>query len=241
MPLALRFEAWQGKVWRLIEGQYRPATLKIVDSAGEQDRLEALLEASKPAIPPECAHLDYQFSAPFRYGLYPHASRFRRPGRTPGVFYAAESPLTAALESAWWLVRFYRASPGTPLPTIPTAHTAILAEVQVPLAVDLTAPDNATLARWDDPEDYTDCLDMAESVRAQGCEAIRYASARDPRQGRNLAVLSCRAFAKPQPVDGQSWHLYLMRERVVLTNETLRQRYEYGVGEVGFVRAQESG
>lgn len=235
MPPALRFEAWRGNFWRLIEGQYRPATLKIVDSAAEQDRLEALLEASKPAIPPECAHLDYQFSAPFRYGPYPHDSRFRRAGRTPGVFYAAETPLTAALESAWWLVRFYRASPDTPLPTISSAHTAILAEIHVPLAVDLTAPDNAALGRWDDPEDYTECLDMAESVRQQGCEAIRYASARDPGRGRNLAVLTCRAFAQPGPVDRQTWHILMRPGRVFLHNETLRQQHEVGIGDTGFV------
>ncbi|MCB1391496.1 MAG: RES family NAD+ phosphorylase [Rhodobacteraceae bacterium] len=230
----LRFEPWRGNVWRLIEGQYRPATLKIVDTVSEQQRLEALLEASKPAIPAECAHLDYQFSAPFRYGVYPHASRFRRPGRTPGVFYASETALTAAQESAWWLVRFYRASPATPLPTIPTAHSAILAEVAAPVAVDLTHAHNAALGRWDDPEDYADCLDLADTVRAAGCEAIRYASTRDPAKGTNVAVLTCRAFAQPRPVDVQTWHVWLTGTRVVLTNESLRQVHEVGVGKTGF-------
>ncbi len=230
-----RFEPWRGNVWRLIEGQYRPATLKIVDSLAEQQRLEDLLEASKPRIPPDCAHLDYQFSAPFRYGCYPRDSRFRRKGQTPGVFYASDNPLTAALESAWISVGFYRASPATPLPATTTAHTAILAEVQVPVAVDLTAPDNAALGVWDDPVDYTACLTLADEVRALGCEAIRYASVRDPAQGANLAVLTCRAFAQPRPVDSQSWHVYLTRDWVVLTNETLRQGYEFAVGVRGFV------
>ena len=38
----LRFEAYRGPVWRMIEGQFRPSTLKITDSAAEQERLEAL-------------------------------------------------------------------------------------------------------------------------------------------------------------------------------------------------------
>jgi RES domain len=49
-------------------------------------------------IPPECRHLNYLLSAPFRYFPYPHASRFRRSGLTLGVFYGAEEPETAVAE-----------------------------------------------------------------------------------------------------------------------------------------------
>jgi hypothetical protein len=40
-----------------------------------------------------------------------------------------------------------------------------------------------------------------------GAEVIRYASVRDPDNGANLAVLTCRAFAAPQPVDRQTWRI----------------------------------
>lgn len=229
-----RFEPYLGNVWRLIEGQYRPATRKITESVAEQERLEALLEATKPNVPPDCAHLDYQFSTPFRYGNYPKASRFRRAGPTPGVYYAAETALTAALESAWGSVAFFRASPGTPLPWVPMARSAILAEIRVPVMADLMAADNAALGRWDDPADYSECLALADRVRAAGGEAIRYASVRDPRRGANLAVLTCRAFARPAPLDSQTWHVHLTGARVVLTNESLRQVHEFRVGETGF-------
>lgn len=105
----LRFAPYAGNVRRLIEGRCRPATRKITESVAEQERLEALLEGTKPPVPPEGAHLDDQFCAPFRYGRYPKASRFRRAGPTPGVYCAAETALTAVLDSACGSVAFFRA------------------------------------------------------------------------------------------------------------------------------------
>ncbi len=230
MRPALRFEGWQGAVWRMIEGQYRPATQKLVETLAQQARLEQILDASKPSIPPECAHLDYQLAAPFRYGPYPRESRFRRPGPTPGVYYAAETPLTAAVETAWGRVAFFRASPGTPLPATSSAHTVIRAQVATGRALDLTAPDMAALGDWMHPTDYAATCALADAARAQGCGAIRYASARDPGGGRNWAVLTCAAFAAPAPDAAQTWHLMLKPDRVIWTNETLRQGHEFGIG-----------
>jgi hypothetical protein len=230
----LPFEPFRGNVWRVIEGQYRPSTRKIVDTLSEQQRLEALLEASKPAVPPDCAHLDYQFRSPFRYGRYPGNSRFRRAGHTPGVFYASEAALTAAIESAWGLVKFYRASPETPLPNTTTAHTAIQAEIRAPVAIDLTHPEVAPLGPWTHPTDYDPCCDFADRVRQEGAEAIRYRSVRDPAGRCNIAVLTCRAFAQPRPIALQTWHVFLALDRAVLTNETLRQDHELLIGEQVF-------
>jgi hypothetical protein len=39
--------------------------------------------------------------------------------------------------------------------------------------------------------------------------AFRHASVRDPRQGMNLALLTCRVFVKPKPIDQQTWHIHL--------------------------------
>ncbi|NNE79135.1 MAG: RES family NAD+ phosphorylase [Silicimonas sp.] len=220
----------------MIEGQYRPSTQKIVDTRAEQNRLEELLEASKPPVPEDCVHLDYQFRTPFRYGRYPGSSRFRREGHTPGVFYAAEAPLTAAIESAWGLVKFYRASPDTPLPNTTTAHTAIQADIRVPISIDLTHPDVADTGDWTHPTDYTATTNFADQVRAEGCEAIRYQSVRDPDRGMNVAVLTCRAFARPIPIALQTWHVFLARSRVVLTNETLHQDHEYQIAGQRFER-----
>jgi hypothetical protein len=37
----------------------------------------------------------------------------------------------------------------------------------------------------------------------------RSTSTRDPAQGINLALLTCRAFANPKPIDQQTWHIRL--------------------------------
>ena len=101
MPDALRSDPYEGIVWRLVEAQHVVSTMALVDSLDEQAVLEQVLETTKPPVPPDCRHLHYLIYSPFRYGVYPTDSRFRRRGTSTGVFYAAEDPLTAAAETAW--------------------------------------------------------------------------------------------------------------------------------------------
>ncbi|KZY37450.1 hypothetical protein A3731_14890 [Roseovarius sp. HI0049] len=241
MPPAPRSDGpvtlYRNAAWRLIEGQFRASTTRIVDTIDEQEVLENLLEESKPPVPEPCRHLDYQFWSPFRYGRYPCASRFRRAGPTPGVWYGAEQVLTAVAESIWGALRFFAASPGTPMPRNPVEHTAIQAELHTPFCADLTAPGWAALGNWTDPDDYTDCLALAEALRDRGVEAIRYASARAPDHAANIAVLACAAFAKPAPVALQTWRIQLTETRVRAHCDTLRQWHEFTVGPHALARA----
>lgn len=227
------FAPYRGNLWRLIETQSKPATARLVDTNAEQAVLEDILEASKPPVPEECRHLDYQFWSPFRYGCYPRASRFRRAGPTPGVWYGSETVLTAVAESIWGTLRFYAASPGTPLPRWQVEHMAVQADIQAALAVDLTGTDWADEGAWDDPDDYSDCLDLADEVRAENVEAIRYASVRDPDHRANVAVLSCAAFAQSAPIARQTWQILLRPGAVRAHCETLRQQHMFAVGEAG--------
>jgi RES domain len=55
--------------------------------------------------------------------------------------------------------------------------------------------------------DYQHCQALADTARAVRIEVIRYASARDPAGGTNLALLTCRAFAKRKPTARQTWHI----------------------------------
>src|SRR5690348_2120314 len=67
---------YAGKAWRAVEAQHRVSTAKLTDNLDEQERLETLIEAAKPAIPIECRHLHYLLATPFRYGApYPVGSR----------------------------------------------------------------------------------------------------------------------------------------------------------------------
>ena len=198
-----------GTVWRLVEDQSRASTMKLVDSLDEQRMLEELLDPSKPAVPPECRHLHWLLFTPFRYAARGD-SRFRRAGATPGVFYAAERVGTAVAELAFWRLLFFLESPGTPWPANPQLLTAFSADYATDLCLDLTAPphdDDA--ARWTHPTDYAPCHAIADHARAQGCGAIRSASARDPEGGVNISLLTCAAFASREPTARTRWRFKL--------------------------------
>jgi hypothetical protein len=232
-----RYSAYRHTIWRMIEGQYRPATMKLVDSLSEQALLEDILDRSKPPVPTECQRLDYQFKSPFRYGKYPHSSRFRRAGRTPGVYYGAEHSITAAIEFSWARKAFFQASPNTPLPQNPIQLSAIQAEIVSNHMIDLTWPDIAALGPWTDPDDYEPCCALADQVRKDGGQVIVYASVRDPDAGRNVAVLTCDVFGQDAPIGLQTWQVILRQDRVILNNESRRQTYEYLFGDTAFMTA----
>jgi RES domain len=221
----------------VIEGQYRSSTVRLVDTFAEHDVLEALLEASKPPVPEPCRHLDYQFWSPFRYGRYPRDSRFRREGRTPGVWYGAEQPLTAISEAVWNRLAFFAASPGTALPRRPVEHTAVMAEIRAQRALDLTAPALSDLGNWTDPDDYTDCLALADAMHEADGGAILYRAVRHPVDARNVAVLRCDAFARPAPVQAQTWHILLGSDLVRVSCETTGVRVTYRRGETALTFA----
>ncbi len=200
-----------GICWRLVEAQHRVSTLKLVDSVAEQELLEDLIETTKPALPPECRDLHYLLSTPFRYGaVYPAGSRFRRAGMTEGVFYSSETPQTAVAEMAFYRLLFFAESPDTPWPANPAEYTAFSAEYATKMAIDLTKGKYATdRARWMHVTDHSHCQALADNARAAKIQVIRYASVRDPGHGLNLALLTCRAFTSPKPIEQQTWHIRL--------------------------------
>ena len=183
--------------------------MKVVDTLAEQERLEQLLEETKPPVPPECRHLHYLLSTPFRYGApYPRGSRFRRAGLTPGVFYASQKVTTAVTEMAFARLRFFAESPDTPWPANAVEHTAFQVRFHTNKGVDLTAaPFDRERARWTDPADYEACQALADAARAAGMRAIRYLSARDV-GAVNVALLTCAAFSVKAPLERQTWRLH---------------------------------
>lgn len=210
-PAALRSElrSWSGILWRLVEAQHRVSTLKLGRTLDEQAVLEDILDETKPRVPPECRHLDYLLATPFRYGPYPFGSRFRRAGRTPGVWYGSEDPATAVAEMVFYRFLFYADSPDTPWPDAAGDYTGFSAEVQGGL-LDLSAPPfDRDAALWADPVDYAACQALADSARDAGAGVIRYTSVRDPEGRANAAVLTCAAFARPEPLDRRTWRIRL--------------------------------
>jgi hypothetical protein len=229
VALSSEFRRLDGVCWRLVEAQHYVSTLKLTDTLAEQALLEELIEETKPAIPPDCRHLDFLLATPFRYGaVYPQGSRFRRAGRTPGVYYSAEVPTTAVAEMAFYRLLFFAESPETPWPSIAAEFTAFAAQVATDRLLDLTTePLAADTARWTDLLDYADCQAFADAARAAEAEVIRYQSVRDPARGANLAILQCRAFSRPAPIDRQTWRIHLSASGAQALCEFPRQAVEF--------------
>lgn len=201
--------------WRCVEAQHVVSTLQLVDTLDEQRLLEDILEETKPPVPPECQSLHYLYMTPFRYGLYPNGSRFRRAGPTPGVYYVSEDPKTAIIETAFHLLLFYADSPGTPFPSRPSEHTAFDVPIRTHAAIDLTTrPFNTANDLWAHPSDYGPCQQLEEAAREEGIHLVRYASVRDPAHKPNAAILTCTALAAKAPTRNQTWRLWLNKAGV---------------------------
>lgn len=231
-PGALSSEArpHAGPGWRLVEAQHRVSTLKLVDTLADQALLEHILEETKPAVPPECRSLDYLLSTPFRYGsVYPRGSRFRRAGKTPGIWYGAEQPETAVAEMVFYRLLFYAESPATPFPDDAADYTAFSVDLQTPMALDLMAPPLARdSAHWTHLTDYAACQALADTARIAGIALIRFRSVRAPETGVNLAVLSCKAFLSREPTARQTWRIRVGPQGVQAIREHPAKGLDFG-------------
>lgn len=200
---------WRGEVWRLAEGQHVNATRKLVDSFDEQAALEAELEESKPPYPVECAGLHYLLFTPFRYRATPHrGSRFRAPGFTPGVYYAALDVETAVSEIAHHRMKTFRDAPSVRPPANAAMFTAFRVTAMSDKSIDLTtAPFLEHAALWTDPDDYAACQALADAARGAGVEIVLSQSVRDPYRRRNVTILTCAPFVTPEPDAFQTWEV----------------------------------
>jgi hypothetical protein len=198
-----------GRCWRVVEAQHVVSTMALVDTLEDQALLEQVLDESKPAVPDDCRDLHYLLFTPFRYGApYPHGSRFRRAGLTPGVFYASLQLPAAIAEMAFWRLLFYAESPHTPWPSNAGEYTAFSLRFSARKGLDLTrAPLNTDVEKWTHPIDYTHCQALADTAREAGANVLRYQSARA--EGHNVALLGCAAFASKQPIEQQRWRIHV--------------------------------
>ncbi|WP_119302568.1 RES family NAD+ phosphorylase [Dongia deserti] len=218
-----------GACWRVVEGQHHVSTLALVDSLAEQERLERLIDATKPTVPIECRDLHYLLFTPFRYRPYPRGSRFRPAGLSPGVFYASAEVETAIAELAFYRLLFFAESPATPWPSNASEHTTFSMRYGSGKAIDLTRPPFLRRRKdWMHPTDYAPCQALADEARAAGVEIIRFASVRDPQHRLNIALLTCRAFRAKAPAERQSWRIRVGSTGVQAVRDFPRSSLEFG-------------
>lgn len=221
-----------GVCWRIVEAQHRISTLKLVETFSEQARLEQLLEASKPPMPPDCADLHYLLGTPFRYGApYPHGSRFRRAGLTPGVFYASKAIATAIAETVFHRLLFFADSPRTPWPDNAGEYSAFSVRYSTAAGLDLAmSPLDRDRGIWTHPTEYGPCQAFAAVAREAGVQVLRYPSARDPAPGNgtNIALLACGAFVSRMPVERQTWRIHVATAGVQALCTFPEGRLEFG-------------
>jgi hypothetical protein len=192
-----------------VEAQHLVSTRKLVDSDAEHEALEALIEASKPALPPAApgrrgAAIHYLLATPFRYPPLRHGSRFGSRGER-GIWYGADAVPTALAEVAYYRLLF---AAGTAAAILPLTLQLSVFQAQVATAkgVDLSRPPFSRYrARVSSPTSYDASQRLGAEMRADGVQACRYASARDPAGGTNVAVFTPDAFARRTPSPYQVW------------------------------------
>ena len=210
MPGARPFEVfdYRGPCWRLVEAQHYVSTMKIADTLDDQAVLESLIEATKPIYPPDCAHLQALLKTPFRYGaVYPSGSRFRRAGRTHGVYYASIEPETAVAELAFYRLLFFIEAPALPWPSNPAEYSAFSVPISTWRLIDLTAPPLVDFqADWTHPTDYSACQALADAARASKVEVID----------------------SPVPIDQRAWRIRLSQAGIQARCDHPRQDIDFG-------------
>src|SRR3954462_9849527 len=122
------FRPFHGRCWRVVEAQHVVSTYLLVDTLDEEDRLEQLLEKSKPRISPDIRQIHYLLYSPFRY-TPKKDGRFRRAGQREGAFYSTEWVETAVAETAFYRVLFYAESPEAIIPPDFAEYTAFAVSV----------------------------------------------------------------------------------------------------------------
>jgi hypothetical protein len=202
------------RAWRGVEAQHVVSTMRLVDTAEEQNVLERLLESSKPPLPQMASPKHYLLSTPFRYRPQ-HHSRFRRAG-TLGVWYGAEEIGAACAEVAYWRHRFILDSVPMLKTDLLTEHTFFQAKVEG-RAIDLMSePWVDASAAWTHGSDYTETQAVAEAARDSGVQWICYESVRSPTE-RCAAVLDVDALEMvDQGKTQQTWHCRATRTSVMM-------------------------
>jgi hypothetical protein len=190
--------------WRVIEGQHKVPTRKLVDSLEEQDLLEQILDRNKPPPPgPGFAHLHFLLYTPFRYPPLRHGSRFGTRAE-PSLWYGSFDVDTALAERGYYRILFLDGT-SAPLEPLVVDETAFAATIDTKRFVDLTAgPFQEHEAKISAPDTYAESQALGAAMRAAGVAGFLFVSARAKPRGLNVALFK-PDFASPVPTAYEGW------------------------------------
>jgi hypothetical protein len=176
--------ALQGDIFRLVECQEQVATNVLVRSLAEQALLEDLIEACKPQLPESVVGRCFE----------------------PSLIYAARSMDTVLAESAYYRFVFWSGMAEPPPVPLDTRHTSFSVAVGTSRGLQLQhAPFEAHVAALLDRRYYGATQALGSAMRDAGIAAFEYRSARDPRQGLNVALFTPDALAAAKPDILDEW------------------------------------
>ncbi|MCC5860178.1 MAG: RES family NAD+ phosphorylase [Ectothiorhodospiraceae bacterium] len=208
-PVELR-----GEALRLVESQEQVATASLVSTLAHQAVLEQMLEEVKPPRRRGSERLHYLLATPFRYPPLRHGSRFGRRSE-PGLFYGGRTESTVLAEAAFYRFHFWYGMTTPPPARIDTQHTLFAARYRSSAALQLHQPPfDAYRALLTHPADYRQTQALGSALREADIELFQFTSARDPRQGLNVALFTPRPFIRRAPVRESPWLCQLTADRV---------------------------
>lgn len=207
--------------WRAVNTFATNTTRRLVDSSEEQAILDEMIDAAK--IPQSTDHQLYHhlLAAPFALPPLQYHSRFGKAQDT-GVWYGSELLTTAFAEKAYYQLRFLRASQFE-TDRLETQISAFTAAVNTPTGVDLTkSPFDQHTKQISSPMTYVDSQSLGAILRENQIQCALFQSARDPQQGKNIAVFDIAAFSQKKPIaEPQIWQCIVQNEIVEFTRGTL--------------------
>lgn len=200
--------------WRAVEAQHQISTRKLVDSRGEQELLEELIDRVKPPIAPAASRrLHYLLFTPFRYPPLAHGSRFAT-RHEPGIWYGSDTLPTAFAEVAYYRMLFLEGTRAD-LGAVTTQLTAFRVTARSSRGVDLASARFASHRRAiASPASYAATQALGRAMRDAGVQLFRYPSARDPAGGTNVGIFTPLVFGKSRPRELQTWHCTATRASV---------------------------
>jgi hypothetical protein len=203
-----------GTLHRVVESQSEVATLGLVGGdLAAQDLLERMLEVSKPPLRVDTENLDYLLKTPWRYPPLAYGSRFGS-RHEPSLFYGSRQATTALAETAFYRLRFLHDRDNPP-PVVITRHTLFEARFRTQRGLRLHAP---PFQRWQKslthPSNYTAAQALGTAMRNADIGAFEFTSARDPKHGLNVALLTPQALVSQRPRRPQDWLCTTEQKRV---------------------------